>query len=278
MDFLSLIYQNLSNREKAIILWIILILIYTQYTDRYFYKTILGILKIVFWSSISIYIYILGIISILVFGKLIDFKIIDYSFIKDFIYWFFGVALYIFFSLSKASNNFFLYEIKKLIKLEIFIQILINLVSFNVMLEFMIIPVIFVFSVGPIFIKNQVIVLCNVIISIIVISLLMNNVKHIFENYKLLFNLHTLQSIYVPILLTVCVIPYLYTVALIINYETIFKILKMWSKGFTLKDRVEVIKFNNINLKKIYNFWENFDKVQYWNSKSMKEYILRIKK
>ena len=52
----------------------------------------------------------------------------------------------------------------------------------------------------------------------------------------------------------------------------------MWSKGFTLKDRVEVIKFNNINLKKIYNFWENFDKVQYWNSKSMKEYILRIKK
>ena len=90
MDFLSLIYQNLSNREKAIILWIILILIYTQYTDRYFYKTILGILKIVFWSSISIYIYILGIISILVFGKLIDFKIIDYSFIKDFIYWFFG--------------------------------------------------------------------------------------------------------------------------------------------------------------------------------------------
>ena len=49
MDFLSLIYQNLSNREKAIILWIILILIYTQYTDRYFYKTILGILKIVFW-------------------------------------------------------------------------------------------------------------------------------------------------------------------------------------------------------------------------------------
>ena len=286
MDFLSLIYQNLSNREKAIILWIILILIYTQYTDRYFYKTILGILKIVFWSKISIYICILGIISILVFGKLIDFKIIDYSFIKDFIYWFFGVALYMFFSLSKASNNFFLDEIKKLIKLEIFIQILINLVSFNVMLEFMIIPVIFVFSVGPIFIKNQdsiekqqqVIVLYNVIISIIVISLLMNNVKHIFENYKLLFNLHTLQSIYVPILLTVCVIPYLYTVALIINYETIFKILKMWSKDFTLKDRVEIIKFNNINLKKIYNFWENFDKVQYWNSKSMKEYILRIKK
>ena len=150
----------------------------------------------------------------------------------------------------------------------------------------MIIPVIFVFSVGPIFIKNQdsiekqqqVIVLYNVIISIIVISLLMHNVKHIFENYKLLFNLHTLQSIYVPILLTVCVIPYLYTVALIINYETIFKILKMWSKDFTLKDRVEIIKFNNINLKKIYNFWENFDKVQYWNSKSMKEYILRIKK
>ena len=106
----------------------------------------------------------------------------------------------------------------------------------------------------------------------------MHNVKHIFENYKLLFNLHTLQSIYVPILLTVCVIPYLYTVALIINYETIFKILKMWSKDFTLKDRVEIIKFNNINLKKIYNFWENFDKVQYWNSKSMKEYILRIKK
>ena len=66
-----------------------------------------------------------------------------------------------FFSLSKASNNFFLDEIKKLIKLEIFIQILINLVSFNVMLEFMIIPVIFVFSVGPIFIKNQVIVLKN---------------------------------------------------------------------------------------------------------------------
>ena len=191
MDFLSLIYQNLSNREKAIILWIILILIYTQYTDRYFYKTILGILKIVFWSKISIYICILGIISILVFGKLIDFKIIDYSFIKDFIYWFFGVALYMFFSLNKASNKFFLDEIKKLIKLEIFIQILINLVSFNVMLEFMIIPVIFVFSVGPIFIKNQVIVLCNVIISIIVISLLMNNVKHIFENYKLLFNLHT---------------------------------------------------------------------------------------
>ena len=191
-----------------------------------------------------------------------------------------------FFSLNKASNKFFLDEIKKLIKLEIFIQILINLVSFNVMLEFMIIPVIFVFSVGPIFIKNQdsiekqqqVIVLYNVIISIIVISLLMHNVKHIFENYKLLFNLHTLQSIYVPILLTVCVIPYLYTVALIINYETIFKILKMWSKDFTLKDRVEIIKFNNINLKKIYNFWENFDKVQYWNSKSMKEYILRIKK
>ena len=118
MDFLSLIYQNLSNREKAIILWIILILIYTQYTDRYFYKTILGI------------------ISILVFGKLIDFKIIDYSFIKDFIYWFFGVALYMFFSLNKASNKFFLDEIKKLIKLEIFIHFSHNSNNFHLPLAF----------------------------------------------------------------------------------------------------------------------------------------------
>lgn len=54
----SLIYQNLSNREKAIILWIILILIYTQYTDRYFYKTILGILKIVYFGVVLVFIYI----------------------------------------------------------------------------------------------------------------------------------------------------------------------------------------------------------------------------
>ncbi len=29
--------------------------------------------------------------------------------------------------------------------------------------------------------------------------------------------------------------------------------------------------------KKIINFWKNFDKLEYWNSENMREYILKIK-
>lgn len=285
MNILSLIYQSFSNREKAIILWIIIILCYVQYKDKNFYKVLLKLLKSIFWSKITIYIIILGIISIMTFNKLIEFKIIEYSFTKDFIYWFFGVALHMFFSLNRANNKFFLYEIKNLIKLEIIIQIFINLVSFSIIIEIIILPIIFIFVVMPIFIehkddiesKNQVIILCNVIIYIIGIILIIYNIKHTFKNYKLLFNLYTLQSVLVPILLTICIIPYLYILAVIMKYETIFIILKIWNKTFTFKDKIEVIKFNHISLKKIINFWKNFDKFEYRNSENMREYILKTK-
>jgi len=261
----------LNNREKAIIIWIFLILILAMIKKDVrmaILRAIPSILKFLFSKFVIVPLFAMFAyvaLMIVIFYK-IGFWNISMLFVT--IAWFFGTAFVVWLNVDEVNKNqeYFKKAILDNFKLAFTIGLLgfiINLHVFSLKIEFIMLPVLSVIYILIEYSKikkeySQVSKVLNPVLAIAGFYLLISAIFAIFSDFKSFLTINNLFIFLLPPALTFLYLPFIYLLALYVAYDKIFKLLNFWVD----KRNKELAKFAKrkifytyfINLRKLNNF------------------------
>lgn len=217
----------LSNREIAILIWLILFIAFALYhTEK---KSITDISKPLLEAKIispillSI-IYTGGIIYLL---KLVS--LWDEHLLKDSVLWFLFIGLPLIFKFATHENQIRIF--KKVFfenfKLILIAEFVINFYTFPLLVELILIPFLSFMAISEIITdqkekyKSAANFFSN-LNALAGLSILAYALYKVVENWNSFTSFSTLQTFILPILLTILYLPFLYLLVLYANYDTLF--------------------------------------------------------
>lgn len=165
------------------------------------------------------------------------------SFIKDSIFWYFGVAITLFVNVNKVSDkSFFINILYDNLKILVLIEFIVNFYTFSFIVEMILVPFILfitVLNVGnKVTYKNLILdKLTNFFFISFALIQLFFIVYKIALEYKSLVNYESLNAFILYPVLTIMYLPFIYLFAIYLKYDTIFIVV---SRG--LKERSLLIK------------------------------------
>lgn len=272
-----------STRELSLIIWIGLgltaMMFVSDIRDGFF-----GILKRLFGKTIGTILLMLTTYVTLLLFVLYKFTLWDFSLLKDTIFWFFTTALVLFFTINKAkTSSYFEKIIKENLKWAIAIEFVINFYTFNLTKELLLVPIIIFLAVIQAVSDTdkkfiQVSKLLKNVSVILGLALLAYVGYKTFKNYQDVFTVHNLFSLLLPPLLTVLLIPFLYLLAIYMNYEELFVRLNIMTNDSKKKKllKKEIILTANINLNRLNTINRNLNKFDWYHSNDIKTYVQTI--
>lgn len=284
MTFWTDIQAIFNNREIALLFWIALIVLAVLLSKLRkslvpIFKILTGKMFLIIFSLIGIYLY--GIILLLKY-----LEVWQSSNLKDVLFWFFSVGLILVFKINDAkSNAYFKVIFLSAIKWTIILEFIVNLYSFSLFTEIIILPVLVFLAmtqaVAEMDEKHKMVskFLQNVIA---VAGLLIFS----FSLYKTVINFDavlTFQNLIVfllPSTITILFIPFVYFLALYSTYESYFIQLDFMT---VKKDKVKevkklILRIANINLDKLLRIKKNFEKRVFYDDTDLKDYVQEISK
>jgi len=265
-------YINLlNNREKAIIIWILLLLILALIKKdirTIILKAIPSILKTLFSKKViaplaTMIAYVA--LMIVVFYKI---GFWDISMLFTTIAWFLGTAFVVWINVDEVNKNkeYFRKVMLDNFKLAATIGLLgfiINLHVFSLAIELIILPVLSVICIIIEYSKikkeySQVSKVLNPILAIAGFYLLASAIFAMVGDFRSFLNMDNLLTFLLPPALTFVYLPFIYLLALYVAYNNIFVFLDVWVK----KRNRELAKFAKrkifctyfANLRKLNNF------------------------
>jgi len=132
----------LNNREIAVAIWLLIVCIWAL-SKGSVRSSVIGVLRALFAKKI-----ILPVLCMLLYSSLlvIVFEKVgfwDISATKDTILWFFGVAFVMFVNINEvaADENYFRKTIKDYVKMIFILEFIVNLYSFDLAAELVVVPV-----------------------------------------------------------------------------------------------------------------------------------------
>ena len=101
-----------------------------------------------------------------------------------------------------------------------------------------------------------------------------------FKNYQEVFTTHNLFSFLLPPILTVLLIPFLYFLAVFMNYEELFNRLNALTNDNEKKQllKKQILLTANLNLNRLTAISKNMNKFDWFNSDNLKSYIKTLVK
>lgn len=261
--------EILSNRELATIVWFVILIILFGFKKEV-RKSIFDLIKAFFATSILSIILLLAIYT---FGSVLILKhygFWDLTLMKDTIFWFVGFTFMTLFKLDQAKQtSFFFNLLKDSFKLTIFLEFFLNFYTFNFIAEMIIIPVFTTIFLMNLITQNKyeykpVNKLTSNIIGFIGLSYFgFSLYKLVFHNQNIFSN-HNLNTLVLPVLLTVLSIPFFYFIVLYSNYEKLFMRVKFMNKNVEIQRKLKKqilwkAKLNLNKLNKIDNELAGFD-------------------
>ncbi|RYE51030.1 MAG: hypothetical protein EOP48_18820 [Sphingobacteriales bacterium] len=178
--------------------------------------------------------------------------------LKDTIFWMFGAALVLFFNVQKVKSFAHLKkEIVDLLKWSVFSEFILNLYTFSLPVELVLLPV------GALLLglkayseakkEHQALKAVNFMLSGIGTVMLTYVIYKTFTQSQELFKIDNVYSIILPICLTIVFIPVVYFISLKMSYETLF--IKIDFIGNDVKRqreiKVAVIRVAGVNLNRL---------------------------
>ena len=269
------ILNSLSNREIAILFWMIVIftvLIYFSKSSKAFLEVIKACFaKKLMYCYIVIAVYFFLMIQIL--NKTIFWE--TYLF-KDFTIWLVGFAMVSFFSINKINTNSEL--IKRFLKIfsaMIIIDFVMNFFTFNLGWELIIIPVVSFIAILQYFAEinkektgyEKVSSFLKWVLTIIGFSLLGYVIHKLYHNYNQILKINNVKSFLIPVILSVLYFPIILLFASVMKYENIFQEINRYrflDKKRKLKIKLMVIIYGKLNLDKL-------DRIRNWDKKELKD-------
>lgn len=274
------LFKFFSTRELAVLIWLS-IGISAMFLSRNMRNGLLSILKLIFGKKIGAVLLFLAIyVSILIwaFYKL---NIWNFSLLKDTIFWFCTTALVLFFTINKAkTDTYFRKIIKGNLKWAMVVEFVVNFYTFRLITELILVPfIIFLIALQAYsetdkkyiqvsqFLKN--------IIALISLTLLIYVVFKTISDFRGLFTLHNLIAFLLPPILTIFLLPFLYLVAIYMNYGELFvRIEILTNDKFKRRElKAAILKVANINLNKVMIIRKNLNKFDWYNSDNVESYI-----
>jgi hypothetical protein len=216
-----------SNREISIIIWII-VLITLFSISKEIRKSSGGIFSAIFDEKIVDILLLMFIYTELMILILTIIEFWNFSLLKDTIYWVLLVGFPLLLNMDKINKeeNHIKSILKNSIKGIIIIEFITNFYNFSLISELILIPIITFISLLQVVSKtkpewNKVYNLLTWVLAILGISVFIYSVNKIYQSPEGFFNILTLQTFLLPVILTILFIPFLYLVALYSLYETV---------------------------------------------------------
>ncbi len=245
-----------SNREIAYIFWTILIILF--FLSKKIGNTFGNVIKSFFASKLSL-LYI----SMLLFTIMEVYVIYKIGFwnsnlIKDTSFWFITFSFLTLFKSIKARNiRDFIPIINDIFKLTIFLEFIINFMSFNLTVEIIMLPLITFIGIAKFLSeksenKHSTTFLSN-ILSIIGLVYFSFSVFKTINEYSKFTSQENLNTFVLPVFLSFLSLPFFYLVALYNEYEQIFMRVKFMTKDKKNQNKIkrQIFKKAKFNLNRI---------------------------
>lgn len=239
------IWGSLTNREKAAIVWLLLAAA-VIFGNKYVRSSFLLLLKSFLHLQILIpFLLMFSYLSVVIYTAR-DFLIWDAETVKDILFWFSGSAFILFTNVPNFGNkNFFIKVLKENIG---FLAIFVFLTNFYVLplwaelflLPFLVVLAIMVAIAGTKKEFSGANKLLSSIMSITGTLLLSYSVYNLILNFENFISIRTAQEFFLPTLLTIAAIPYLYLLALYSAYQTLFMRLNTLIKNKQLASKIKL--------------------------------------
>lgn len=284
MNFWADIQAIFNNREIALLLWIAVIVLAVLLSKLR--KSLFPIIQIL---TKRLFLIIFSLIGAYLFGIIILFKKLEVwqnSNLKDVLFWLFTVGLILVFKINDArSNSYFKGIFLSAIKWTIVLEFVVNLYSFSLFTEIIILPVLVFLAltqaVAEMDEKHKVVskFLQN-IIAIAGLSIFSYSLYKTVINFDAVLTFQNLVSFLLPSTITILFIPFVYFLALYSTYESYFIHLDFMT---IKKDKVKetkklILRIANINLDKLLRIKKNFEKRVFYDDTDLKSYINSISK
>src|SRR5258706_13713871 len=217
-----------NNREKALIIWIVIVIVFFL-INKNFRPSFLAVLKAFLARKIvTALLIMLAYITLVVFAAS-SLHIWDVSLLKDTIIWLFGTAVIMFVHYDKAlkEKHFFKNVLLDNIKLAVFLQFIINWHVFNLVVEFLLVPVLFfIFALLAVASRKKeyqpVTNILQFLLAFYGIFLLVYALVQVIGNFSNFATLYTVKDFLLSPLLTIAFLPFVYFLALYATYEELF--------------------------------------------------------
>lgn len=273
--------DTFNNREKAIVAWLLLFLVWVL-LKKNTRASILGVIKVFFYKKIiSVFLGMLVYTALIVvlFYKI---GLWDVSLIKDTAFWILGSAFVLLINTNKATQNvsFFKEVVINALKLIVVLEFVINFYTFSFWVEMLLMPILVIVGgmsalaeVKPEYKQTK--KLIDSILATFGIFLIAYALSKVVSDYQSLTTLHNLRTFVLPPLLTVAYIPFLYLFALVMAYETLFVRLNIFVKDKELLSfaKRRILFLCHLNLGKLNGFAQGSAITQIINKRDIQEMI-----
>lgn len=277
------IINSLSNREIAILFWMIAIFTVLIYISKSS-NALFGVLK-AFFAKKLVYCYVVIVVYLFLMIEIFKKTIFWEAFLfKDFAIWLVGFALVSFFNINKINTNSEL--VKRFLKIfsaTIIIDFSINFFTFNLVWELIIIPVISFIAILQYFAESnkekpgyeKVSSFLKWVLAIIGFYFLGYLMHKLYHNHNEILKINNLKSFLIPVILSVLYFPVILLFASLMKYENIFQEINRYrflDKKRKIKIKLAVIFYGNFNLDKLDRI-KNWDKNELKNSSIIFKYL-----
>lgn len=268
-----------NNREIALLLWLAVIFLAVLLSKLR--KSLVPIVKIL---TSKMFLIIFSLIGAYLFGIILLLKNLEVwqtSNLKDVLFWLFTVGLLLVLKINDAkSNTYFKGIFLSAIKWTIILEFVVNLYSFSLFTEIVILPVLVFLAmtqaVAEMDEKHKVVskFLQNVI-ALAGLSIFSYSLYKTVINFEAVLTFQNLVSFLLPSTITILFVPFVYFLALYSTYESYFIHLDFMT---VKKDKVKetkklILRIANINLDKLLRIKKNFEKRVFYDDTDLKEYI-----
>jgi hypothetical protein len=274
------LFDFLSTRELAVLIWVAVVIIIMTLTPS-LRKPFGGVIRALFVRQILLAIfflitYVAGLITILKY-----FSFWDVSLLKDTIFWFFGFAIMTFFNINKAKqNHFFKVLLVESLKWTVLIEFLINFYTFKLIVELIAFPLLVFVVLIQAFSQNNAehAAVSNVIaklLSIIGAVYFAYALYRTIAEYQQFFTVQSVYALLLPVVLTILVIPFLYLLAVYVQYEELFVRTRFMANDAKKRRALKhaIIFTAKINLDKINIIAQRINKFDLYHSSNIRDYI-----
>lgn len=225
---MKIIFEIFNNREIATAIWICIISILFSFKSE-IRNSVLNSLKIFFNWKIQLSILSLIIYSSIIVSLLHLIKFWTFDFLKDSIMWFCFTGIVLGFDALTKSKDEDLFKkiIFNNIKVLIILEFIINTYTFSLIGEIIFLPMITFIAMIEVFSKfnkkyspiEKLTSYIQIAIGIIILTLSITKIITDFNNFG---NLNTLRSFLLPPFLSISILPFIYLLCIISNYEKLF--------------------------------------------------------
>ena len=233
------LFQKFSNRELAITIWILIAIIWALSQPK-IRKSLFQVIKAFFaWKLAISYVIMFAYITLVIIPLNVV-GIWKLPHLPVTLLWVLCVAFVMLFEFSKANDqNFFKDAIKDNLKGLIVLEFLINLYVFDLWVELILVPVFGILG-GMIAIaetdeKYEIVKkLLNYIMAFIGLAFTGYAIYMVVTDFEHFATLENFENFYLPILLSIMFLPFVYFAALYAGYESLFVRLQFFVKDGAL--------------------------------------------